>query len=308
MPNPLHILGKRFIALPFELTCVKLIIIGGVALDITGTIGKTRSSTLYTSSPGKVTQTLGGVGRNVCEAAMRTGANALMVSAVGDDFAGKTIRQGMKDINMVYNALHSNDGQLIAAVADMDIFQQLDSSQITTILENEQPDLVCFDGNISSELMCDIAKKCKMLNVPAFFEPTSVPKSLKLFDHPATVSSGAVRYISPNQFELEVMSETAKMKLSKASEDIVFLEQSNSSAMQNQPEKSYSFIEIPPLAERVLPQALYLSNYIPNIVTKLGEYGCLLVARSDMTPVVRYFPPEPIEPKEIRSVTGAGDW
>ncbi|KAG0168098.1 hypothetical protein DFQ30_005209 [Apophysomyces sp. BC1015] len=214
-----------------------------------------------------------------------------MVSVVGDDLAGKTIRQGMMDINMVYNALHSNDGQLVVAVADMDIFQHLDPLKVSTILENDHPGLVCFDGNISSEMMLTIATTCKKLNVPAFFEPTSVPKSLRIFDHPETILSRSVHFISPNQFELEALSETAKMKLPKTKEDTALLDK-----------------RTPPLAQHVLPQALYLSNYIPNVITKLGEYGCLYVGRSESTRHIEYFPPEQIAPHEIKSVTGAGDW
>jgi sugar/nucleoside kinase (ribokinase family) len=54
----------------------------------------------------------------------------------------------------------------------------------------------------------------------------------------------------------------------------------------------------------VLPNAIYLANYIPNIITKLGEEGCLYVNNS----VVEYFAPESIQANEIKSVTGAGDW
>lgn len=49
-----------------------------------------------------------------------------------------------------------------------------------------------------------------------------------------------------------------------------------------------------------------MSNYIPNIITKLGEEGCLYVGRNNS--VIQYFPPEFIEAHEIKSVTGAGDW
>lgn len=31
----------------------------------------------------------------------------------------------------MYNALHSNDGQLVAAVADMNIFDSMDSSRVS---------------------------------------------------------------------------------------------------------------------------------------------------------------------------------
>lgn len=54
----------------------------------------------------------------------------------------------------------------------------------------------------------------------------------------------------------------------------------------------------------MLSRAIYLSNYVPNVITKLGEEGCLYVGNS----IVEYFPPESIDPAEIKSVTGAGDW
>lgn len=59
------------------------------------------SSILHTSTPGHVRQSLGGVGRNVAEAAWRTGANVKLVSVVGDDLAGESVKQGLKSISMV---------------------------------------------------------------------------------------------------------------------------------------------------------------------------------------------------------------
>lgn len=80
-----------------------MLVIGGIALDITATVGKTAgNSILHTSTPGKVKHSLGGVGRNVAEAAWRTGGNDVkLVSVVGDDLAGESLRQGMKSIGMV---------------------------------------------------------------------------------------------------------------------------------------------------------------------------------------------------------------
>lgn len=76
--------------------------IGGIALDITATVGKSfGASILHTSTPGHVKQSLGGVGRNVAEAAWRTGANVKLVSVVGDDLAGESVKQGLKSISMV---------------------------------------------------------------------------------------------------------------------------------------------------------------------------------------------------------------
>lgn len=63
-------------------------------------------------------------------------------------------------------------------------------------------------------------------------------------------------------------------------------------------------LDAPQLAHAVLPHAIFLSNYIPNIITKLGEQGCLFVNQK----TVEYFSPEKIHSNEIKSVTGAGDW
>ncbi|ORE07589.1 Ribokinase-like protein [Rhizopus microsporus var. microsporus] len=276
-----------------------LLVIGGVALDITSTVSPSvKSSVLYTSTPGKITQTLGGVGRNIAEAAMRTGARVRLVSVVGDDLAGINIYEGMKLLKMdtrhiqtlkgyntaVYNALHSNTGQLVAAVADMDIFEHMDGVKVASIIQNEQPNLVCFDGNISSKpYSCIYLKK-------AFFEPTSVPKSLKLFNHHETLQVRSIRYISPNQFELDAMSQEVE-----STPELYKQIKSNNCI--------HIYDDLSPLATKTLPQAMCLSHFIPNVITKLGEEGCLYVGEAG----IKYFPPETILPHEIKSVTGAGD-
>lgn len=50
-------------------------------------------------------QSLGGVGRNVAEAAFRTGGNVHLVSTVGDDLSGEAVLQGMRSIGMVTREL-----------------------------------------------------------------------------------------------------------------------------------------------------------------------------------------------------------
>ncbi|KAI7851841.1 Ribokinase-like protein [Circinella umbellata] len=299
----------------FKKTMDKVFVIGGVALDMTSTISKSSkdfTSLLHTSSPGHIKQTLGGVGRNVCEAAMRTGAPAFLVSAVGDDLAAQTVRQGMQEIGMstqyiqsihthptaVYNAIHSHSGQLIAAVADMDIFDIIDSDKIKTTLHSEKPSLVCFDGNITAKIMATIAETSVQLGIPVFFEPTSVPKSLKIFEQPFTgITSGAIKFISPNQYELEAMSETARKTLT-----------TDTISRNTLSDEAYTLsIKAPAQVERMLPHALHLSHMIPNVITKLGEDGCFYTGRSPTTnePFIYYFEPEEVD--HVVSVTGAGD-
>ncbi|CAO3665767.1 unnamed protein product [Rhizopus stolonifer] len=269
-------------------------VVGGVALDITATV---KSYVQHTSTYGKIKQTLGGVGRNVAEAAQRTGAQVKFVSVVGDDLAGEFVLKGMSRLGMdithietmhgqstaVYNALHSNEGQLIAAVADMDIFDNMNASRIVSAIKSENPNFLCFDGNIPSKVMKQVSDTCRAMSIPVFFEPTSVPKSLKILEQ-----NIAVDYISPNQFELEALCDRihSDSELKKKMKPIRQLS---------------ALIDAPRLAQTALPQALDLSNYIPNVITKLGEEGCLFVNSS----VVQYFPPEKVH--EIKSVTGAGD-
>ncbi|CAO0802352.1 unnamed protein product [Mucor circinelloides] len=290
-----------------------LLVIGGIALDITATVGKSfGASILHTSTPGHVKQSLGGVGRNVAEAAWRTGANVKLVSVVGDDLAGESVKQGLKSIYMnteyiqtlknqptaVYNALHSEDGQLVAAVADMNIFDSMDTTRIVSILQHEKPNFVCFDGNVTAQMMKAIAIACQALAIPALFEPTSVPKSLKLFQHTETIMAQAVKYTSPNQFELEAMCDTIRSNpilsnAMKKQNDLV------DSAMM-----PLKLKHAPRLAHLALSNASFLSQFIPNVITKLGEEGCLYVSKNAG---VEYFAPESIQPNEIVNVTGAGD-
>jgi sugar/nucleoside kinase (ribokinase family) len=71
-------------------------------------VGHSLKSILHTSTPGHVKQSLGGVGRNVAEAAWRTGgSNVKLVSVVGNDLAGESVKRGMKSVGMVNRFLNS---------------------------------------------------------------------------------------------------------------------------------------------------------------------------------------------------------
>jgi sugar/nucleoside kinase (ribokinase family) len=88
------------------------VIVGGTVLDITATLenGKYQKDAdlqlnfdLATSLPGRLTQTLGGVGRNVAEACFRSGTtNVALISAVGEDIIGQSIIQEIKSWEMVF--------------------------------------------------------------------------------------------------------------------------------------------------------------------------------------------------------------
>lgn len=128
------------------------VIIGGTVFDLTAKIntGISRNhkrnddvTLMYTSNPGTIVESMGGVARNVAEACHRVGRNPLFISAVGDDMPGKSILQSLQEIGMdtngisvakgntaVYNAVIHEDGELITAVADMRIHDSIDISEV----------------------------------------------------------------------------------------------------------------------------------------------------------------------------------
>ncbi|KAJ2960248.1 hypothetical protein NQZ79_g4377 [Umbelopsis isabellina] len=197
----------------------------------------------------------------------------------------------------IYNALHSPDGQLISAVADMNVFKRIETEQVIEAIQIHQPNLICCDGNIESNVLRDTAVIAKGLDIPVHFEPTSIPKSLKIFHDPATVLAGSIKSISPNHHELIAMSEAARKILPLIEDEL----------LRNQLSKFAADAELPEIARKCLPYAAHLSNFFNVIVTKLGQHGCLIVGREDDQQIVRYFQAHAIKPEQIKSVTGAGD-
>jgi len=261
-----------------------------------------------------VRKSIGGVGRNLAETVWRLGVPVTFVTALGNDaeahwllkndlskmgldFSG--IEHIASEATATYNAVHDPNGQLLAAVADMGVFDKMNPQWVENQIRSYHPSIVAFDGNMSSEVMKYIARVCQELNIPAFFEPTSVLKSLKLFEHPNTIFAGSVRYASPNEYELEAMSNEAGKQFSTGRD-----------VNETYNRSSVNWNELPLYTHRFIPHAFHLANYIPNLFVKFGEYGSLLVRKSaerTSEPKYRYLKPKAIQVGEIVSVTGAGD-
>ena len=108
---------------------------------------------LYTTVPGTIGLTLGGVARNVAEACHRLSSNpntTLLVAPVGTDYFGSLLRETMADIGMRTDGLVTTDGrtpacnmilgqagELVTGVADMDILVKISPNSV-----NEQESLL----------------------------------------------------------------------------------------------------------------------------------------------------------------------
>ncbi|CAG8529237.1 1306_t:CDS:10 [Cetraspora pellucida] len=335
-----------------------LLIIGGSSMDITSTLNPIESknhSFYHTSSPGFVKQSAGGVGRNIAETAHKLSANPLLISAVGNDLAGCWLIENMKKIGMdtkgievvenqktaIYNAINDPYGQLVCAVADMNIFDSISSENVTKFIESNKPKLVCFDGNISVECMKTILDICDKNKISTFFEPTSVPKSFKILKDQLLFSklltTHALTYITPNIYELKAMYYEA--------EKYGYFNFDNHLWFQKLDELNIGQ-KFRTDVERIItkhPKLLFLQNdgilvqvvnflpYLPNIIVKLGENGILMAQALDelksnfetkqdnkiefVIPKrqkkggtrFRYFEPILLDPQKHINSSGAGD-
>jgi pseudouridine kinase len=135
-----YILGKGYL-LAEQKTYV---VLGGANVDING-----HSNALLLvgdSNPGNITQSPGGVGRNIAENLARLGENVHLISPIGLDQRGdwlidKTRQSGVNTNNVLrhetlptgtYLSISNENGTLAAAIADMRIIDTLDEQKLDT--------------------------------------------------------------------------------------------------------------------------------------------------------------------------------
>jgi pseudouridylate synthase / pseudouridine kinase len=152
---------------------------------------------MSTSNPGTISISYGGVGRNIAEGLARLGyCTPTLVTAVGTDPSGhgllqhamkagidiseviQTEEKGEQSHTATYAAVHDHTGDLVVAIADMDIFHKLITPQVVRKFEQRirSSELVVVDGNVSPGAFSAVASMCSQFDVPLFFEPTSVHK------------------------------------------------------------------------------------------------------------------------------------
>ena len=190
----------------------KIIVIGGANADIAGT--PSHPFTLHDSIPGRVTLTPGGVGRNIAENLVRRQAEVRLVAAFGDDFAGDAIRKSCEELGIdlslaklcpgrkssVYLCISDNTGDMVSAISDMDITEEISPEYIAGILgEIRRCDACVIDANLREDTIEYIAANAA---VPLYADPVSAVKAVRLqgvLDRLAAVK--------PNRYELPALGE-----------------------------------------------------------------------------------------------------
>lgn len=214
-----------------------LVVVGCAAVDITSQPLTDSDLGHQSTFPGKVSMSLGGVGRNIAEAAHRvlsshsdeSSAATLLVSLVGDDSFGRLLSEETRMLGMrtdglipvrggrssVCSLLLERSGGLRAGVADMDLVRNMDGHVAREFILAHKPKLLAVDGNLSPDTLKVVVSECLRNGVDVFFEPTSVVKSASILpaiaDNLDQLGWSPITFASPNLLELAHLYQQAQL-------------------------------------------------------------------------------------------------
>jgi pseudouridine kinase len=187
------------------------VVVGGVNVDIGG-----RSFApliAADSNPGKVSVSLGGVGRNIAHNLCLMGADVRLLAAYGDDIHGQQVVSSCAALGIdlshalkvpggttsTYLYLTDEQGEMALAVSDMSICEKVTPEYLAenlSLLQNAR--VVVADTNIPAESLRWLAENCP---APLFIDPVSTTKAEKIRD-----ILGKIHTLKPNRLEAELLS------------------------------------------------------------------------------------------------------
>ena len=255
---------------------MKAVVIGGVNIDIGG-ISKA-PLILGDSNPGKVTMSLGGVGRNIAHNLRLLDVPVTFLTAFGEDAFASRIEASCAVLGIdisharIVPDMHSStylfisgpDGDMHCAVSDMDICEKISPDYIAGNLDLLQnADAVVIDANLPEETIRYI---CAHTDRPIFADPVSTAKAGRL-----KASLGQIWALKPNRLEAEILS------------------------------------GIPIRDEKSLEKAakVLLESGLEQVYISLGKDGIFAGVKEENSPD-RFFR-VPAIPVKVKNATGAGD-
>lgn len=165
-------------------------VIGGANIDISGTPFSEPNP--HDSNPGRSTLSLGGVGRNIAENLSRLGVEVELITVLGDDSHARQIQENCRQVGMslahtltlpgqrtsTYLCLNDQNGDMLLAVSDMEIYSHLTPQYLSGKLEVINGSSACVvDTNIPEETLRWLMDVC---TVPLFLDPVSLKKTEKI--------------------------------------------------------------------------------------------------------------------------------
>ena len=187
------------------------VVVGGVNVDIGGQSYK--SLVPADSNPGRVSVSLGGVGRNIAHNMALMGTDVRMLTAIGEDLHGSRVASSCAELGIdISHALRVTDcptstylyvadeqGEMAVAISDMQICDRITPAYLAANLSLLQSArVVVADTNIPEESLVYLAENC---NVPLFCDPVSTIKVEKLRS-----ILDKIHTLKPNRLEAELLS------------------------------------------------------------------------------------------------------
>lgn len=187
------------------------VVVGGVNMDIGGrSFGAIVPAD---SNPGRVSLSLGGVGRNIAHNLSLLGTDVRMLTAYGNDVHGQKIAASCSELGIdishallipggttsTYLYIAGPDGEMSLALSDMEICKRITPAYLASnlsLLQNAQ--VVVMDTNIPQESLIYLAENCQQ---PLFCDPVSTVKAEKI--RPILHK---IHTLKPNRLEAELLS------------------------------------------------------------------------------------------------------
>lgn len=173
-----------------------ILVVGATLLDVKGTPQAGLEPT--TSNPGRIRTARGGTARNVTENLARLGAEAILLSATGDDDMGRqllaqTAEAGVNIDHVLevegqrtgaYLAILDTDGTLSVAIDDTHVMQNITPDYLEQQRELfATASLVMFDGSLSPAAMQTTVQLAREFKIPIAADPSSARLAFKLCPH-----------------------------------------------------------------------------------------------------------------------------
>ena len=186
-------------------------VVGGVNVDIGGrSFGPLVDAD---SNPGRVSISVGGVGRNIAHNMALMGLRVGLLTAYGTDLNGERVASSCSKAGIdlshalrlpdmdtsTYLYLTRPDGEMALAVSDMAICEKITPTYLSANLSRLQnAQVVVADANIPAESLEYLAENCAS---PLFVDPVSTVKAEKL--RPILHK---IHTLKPNRLEAELLS------------------------------------------------------------------------------------------------------
>ena len=192
-------------------TAPYIVVVGGVNMDI----GAVSHAPLVArdSNPGRVTTSLGGVGRNIAHNLCLLGEQVSMITVLGQDGFAQSVRDNASDIGLdlthsatipgghtgTYLFIDDCDGDMALAVNDMGIYDHITPEFLRQRLEFiNRAGLVVVETNVPEESLQWLCEHC---TAPILADPVSTIKAPRL--KPVL---GKLTALKPNRMEAELLS------------------------------------------------------------------------------------------------------